>query len=140
MFPPSSGTAYINGHDICKDIKGVRSSLGLCPQHDILFDELTVEEHMYFFCRVRSNSRKNFEFLIFVGFNINKSCLQMKGMSERKVPFEVTRMVNCLGLQAKRHAEAHTLSGGMKRKLSVGIALCAGSKVCIQILHEFFFL
>jgi len=34
-----------------------------------------------------------------------------------------------LKLENKRHALAKTLSGGMKRKLSVGIALCAGSKV-----------
>lgn len=57
--------------------------------------------------------------------------LQMKGMPKNKVPLEVTRMVSSLGLQAKRHAQSQTLSGGMKRKLSVGIALCAGSKVVL---------
>ena len=44
----------VNGYDIRKDINGVRSSLGLCPQHNILFDNLTVEEHLYFFARVSS--------------------------------------------------------------------------------------
>jgi len=29
LFPPSSGTAYINGFDICKDIQSVRSRYGL---------------------------------------------------------------------------------------------------------------
>ena len=42
----------VNGYDIRKDISSVRSSLGLCPQHDILFDEMTVEEHLYFFAKV----------------------------------------------------------------------------------------
>lgn len=40
-------------------------------------------------------------------------------------------MVEALGLEDKRHAESRTLSGGMKRKLSVGIAFCAGSKVVL---------
>ena len=52
LFPPTSGTAVVNGHDICEDIDGVRSDLGLCPQHDVLFDDMTVEEHLYFFAKV----------------------------------------------------------------------------------------
>lgn len=32
LIPPSSGTAYINGYDICTNMNAVRSSLGLCPQ------------------------------------------------------------------------------------------------------------
>ena len=41
----------------------------------------------------------------------------------------MNHILDAIGLQAKEHALAKTLSGGMKRKLSVGIALCAGSKV-----------
>ena len=52
FLPPTSGTAFVNGHDIRKDIQGVRTSLGLCPQHDILFDSLTVHEHLTFFAKV----------------------------------------------------------------------------------------
>ena len=52
FIPATSGTAYVNGYDIRKDIAHVRSSLGLCPQHDVLFDTLTVEEHLIFFAKV----------------------------------------------------------------------------------------
>ena len=52
FIPPTSGTAYVNGYDIREDIANVRSSLGLCPQHDVLFDTLTVEEHLKFFAKV----------------------------------------------------------------------------------------
>lgn len=38
-------------------------------------------------------------------------------------------MINVLGLEPKRNSFSMTLSGGQKRKLSVGIALIAGSKV-----------
>ena len=49
MFSPTSGTASINGHDITEDMASVRRSLGLCPQHNMLFPSLTVFEHLIFF-------------------------------------------------------------------------------------------
>jgi len=52
FFPPTSGTAFVNGFDIRHDIDKVRTSLGLCPQHNVLYDDLTVEEHLIFFTEV----------------------------------------------------------------------------------------
>lgn len=52
FIPPTGGTARVNGYDIREDISSVRSSLGLCPQHDVLFDTMTVEEHLIFFGKV----------------------------------------------------------------------------------------
>lgn len=31
----------------------IRKMTGICPQHDILFDELTTKEHLQFFARIR---------------------------------------------------------------------------------------
>ena len=45
----------MNGYDIQTDIANVRKTLGLCPQHNILFDQLTVEEHLRFFAKVHSS-------------------------------------------------------------------------------------
>lgn len=56
FIPPTKGTAIINGCDIRKNIDGVRKYLGLCPQHNILFDNLTVEEHLWFFAKVNTHS------------------------------------------------------------------------------------
>ena len=53
LFPPTSGDAIINGHSILNDIDGVRESLGLCPQHNVLFGRLTVREHLSFFARLK---------------------------------------------------------------------------------------
>ena len=44
---------------------------------------------------------------------------------------EIDRMLSAVGLEPKRHSQSMTLSGGMKRKLSVGIALVGGSKVVL---------
>lgn len=105
MFPPTSGTAYLNGKDIRTEINEARVSLGLCPQHNILFDELTVKEHIIFFARLKG----------------------IKG--KREIADEVRRYVNLLDLKDKVNAQSRTLSGGMKRKLSIGIALCGDSKI-----------
>jgi ATP-binding cassette subfamily A (ABC1) protein 3 len=55
--------------------------------------------------------------------------IQLKGVPAKQIAEEVDRMVKEIGLEAKRKALANTLSGGMKRKLSIGIALIGGSKV-----------
>ncbi|XP_034781951.2 phospholipid-transporting ATPase ABCA3-like [Acipenser ruthenus] len=104
LFPPTSGRAYINGYDICQDMALIRHSLGLCPQHDVLFHSLTVQEHLQFFA-------------------------QLKGYPREKTPDEVERILKILNLEDKRQSRSKTLSGGMKRKLSIGIALIGDSKV-----------
>lgn len=104
MLPSTSGTAIINGYDIRTNTQKARSSLGYCPQHNILFDELTVAEHIEFFGR-------------------------LKGLTKSNVKNEITKYVTQLELEPKRNALSQSLSGGMKRKLCAAIALCGGSKV-----------
>lgn len=60
---------------------------------------------------------------------ISMSCEQLKGFPAELVDEEVSQMVKDVGLEAKKKVLVKTLSGGMKRKLSVGIALTGGSKV-----------
>ena len=53
LFPPTSGSAKINGKSTVTDIDDIRESLGLCPQHNVLFDRLTVKEHLEFFTALK---------------------------------------------------------------------------------------
>lgn len=39
LFPPSAGTATIYGLDIQRDMDAIRQSLGVCPQHNVLFEK-----------------------------------------------------------------------------------------------------
>lgn len=39
LYPPTSGTAYVNGRDIRTDIHLIRSSMGMCPQYNVLFKQ-----------------------------------------------------------------------------------------------------
>jgi ATP-binding cassette, subfamily A (ABC1), member 3 len=106
MIEPTSGTAIVNGKDIRKDMNSIRSSIGFCPQHNILFEDLTVREHITFFSL-------------------------LKGLHKDDVNREVEKYVKLLKLENKIDVQARGLSGGMKRKLSVGIALCANSKIVL---------
>ena len=53
LFPPTDGSAYINGLSVVDDIDLIRTNLGICPQHNVLFDRLTVSEHLSFFARLK---------------------------------------------------------------------------------------
>ena len=53
LFSPTGGDALVNGHSILKNMDRVRDSLGMCPQHNVLFDRLTVREHLDFFIELK---------------------------------------------------------------------------------------
>ena len=108
MFAPTSGDAYVGGKSILHQMKQVRKSLGFCPQHNILYDILTVKEHLVLFAH-------------------------LKGVPSDKVEEEVKLIIEQVGLTEKVEAFASTLSGGMQRKLSVAIALIGGSKVVFLV-------
>jgi ABC-type multidrug transport system ATPase subunit len=51
---PSGGTAHIDGSDIILDPLSIEELIGLCPQHDILWEELTAKEHIELYANLRS--------------------------------------------------------------------------------------
>ena len=53
LFPPTSGDARVYGHSVRTDMQEIRKSLGMCPQFDVLYMELTVEEQLRFYSRLK---------------------------------------------------------------------------------------
>ena len=51
------------------------------------------------------------------------------GCHKERINAEIDRIIEAVGLVDKRYVFSSALSGGMKRKLSVGIALIGDSKV-----------
>jgi hypothetical protein len=49
LMPVTSGNATIRGLSIKDKMSTIRSTMGFCPQHDVLYDELTVREHLEFY-------------------------------------------------------------------------------------------
>ena len=95
---PSSGEAYLNGLDILKHQDQVRRLLGYCPQHDALLERLTVREHLELFGRI-------------------------KNVAEEALHSFVESILVDMNLSQYQNKLAGELSGGNKRKLSVGIAM-----------------
>lgn len=52
MIEATSGYIKINGKNIKNNTSEVRKLLGLCPQHNLLFTDLTVFEHLQLFAKV----------------------------------------------------------------------------------------
>ncbi|RWS10623.1 ATP-binding cassette sub-family A member 1-like protein [Dinothrombium tinctorium] len=106
IYPPTSGEVFIEGYNVITDTKEARKSMSLCPQHNVIYDELTVEEHLKLFAAI-------------------------KGTPWSLLKDEVSKTMNQLNISQKSHFSASSLSGGMKRKLCLGIALIGDTKIVI---------
>jgi ABC-type transporter Mla maintaining outer membrane lipid asymmetry ATPase subunit MlaF len=110
MVTPTAGYALVDGLDIRTNMSEIRNNIGICLQHDCLFPQLTVYEHIVFFAR-------------------------LKGMYERytaaEVAEKVIQSIEDVALLEKMDTWSSNLSGGMKRKLSVAIAFCGDSKTVL---------
>ncbi|KAJ8925956.1 hypothetical protein NQ315_009809 [Exocentrus adspersus] len=106
MLDVTSGVIKMNGRNIRSNMDEVRKTLGLCPQHNLLFTDLTVGEHLLFFAK-------------------------LKGRTSKEAETEMKELLQKLHLTEKKNAMACTLSGGMKRKLCLGMAIIGGSKILI---------
>jgi ABC-type multidrug transport system ATPase subunit len=103
---PSSGTAYINGLDIKEDIDTIRLQLGVCPQENILWDDLTGPEHLYFFGR-------------------------LKNLRGKKLDKAVDYWMEQVNLTSAKNKFSRQYSGGMKRRLCVAIAFIGNPSVVL---------
>ncbi|KAL5038930.1 hypothetical protein BDV3_002117 [Batrachochytrium dendrobatidis] len=104
VYEPTTGNATLGGHDIIKDADAAFRSIGVCPQFDILWDDLTVDEHLFFYARLKG---------VFPEF-------------EREAVVAAMELVK---LETMRSRRVKNLSGGEKRRLSIAIALVADPKV-----------
>jgi ABC-type multidrug transport system ATPase subunit len=82
-----------------------RGGLGIAPQKNVIWDDLTVEEHIRIFNH-------------------------LKAPNARADAKQIEELIRSIDLYPKRKAFAKTLSGGQKRKLQLGLMLTGGSAVC----------
>ncbi|XP_072817426.1 glucosylceramide transporter ABCA12 isoform X2 [Vicugna pacos] len=108
LFGASAGTIFVYGKDIKTDLHTVRKNMGVCMQHDVLFSYLTTKEHLLLY-----------------------GSIKVPHWTKKQLHEEVKRTLKDTGLYSHRHKRVGTLSGGMKRKLSISIALIGGSRVVI---------
>ena len=106
LISKSRGKAICYNINVFEEMDKVREFMGICPQHDVLFDLLTPLEHLDIF-------------------------YDFKGGDLSRKQEEIERLINGVGLDREQYKNAYKLSNGNKRKLSVSIALCGGSKLIL---------
>ncbi|EMS16346.1 ABC transporter, putative [Entamoeba histolytica HM-3:IMSS] len=106
---PSHGRIFMGGVDLASDLSYVRSQIGLCPQHDVIFPVLTGREHLRFYG-------------------------SLKGLKGYTLEQEVENLLDLVSLTKAGDKQVGNYSGGMKRRLSVAIA-CIAKPKCV-ILDE----
>lgn len=106
ILQPTWGSITYNELQQDPNLKDIQQMIGFCPQQNILFDHLTVDDHIYLFTR-------------------------LKGVEFPMENQEVDYYTKLMKMEHLRNTRTKRISDGMKRRLSVAIAFCGFSKVVL---------
>jgi ABC-2 type transport system ATP-binding protein len=98
LFLPTSGDASVGGHSVIKDPMAVRQIIGVVPQDLALYDDLTARENLSFWG-------------------------QMYGLGGKALKDRIDEVLGQIGLTDKANQRVKTYSGGMKRRVNIGVGL-----------------
>jgi len=103
---PTSGTIHVLGQDVVRNPNAVKELLGVVPQEATLFGYLTVHQHLRIFANLR-------------------------GLSRKKSRSRADELIHELDLEDYQDVPIDRLSGGLKRRVLVGIAGAAHPPVMV---------
>ncbi len=106
LLKSDCGDIMINGHSLKKNYRACKQFMGLCPQDLVIWESLTCLEQLEMMARLYDGSRA-----------------AARG--------KAAELLEILGLEEKRHKLARTLSGGMKRRLNIALALVHEPQILI---------
>jgi ABC-2 type transport system ATP-binding protein len=98
LYIPTSGDAIIGGHSITREPMAVRNLIGVVPQDLALYEDLTARENLSFWG-------------------------QMYGLSGKTLNARIDEVLEQIGLADKAKQRVKTYSGGMKRRVNIGVGL-----------------
>jgi len=104
LLRPNDGDARVMGHSIRSDSTGVKSLLGVVPQDIALYEDLTARENLSFWGK-------------------------MYGLRGSKLKLRVDEVLDVIGLRDRANERVGKYSGGMKRRVNIGVALLHKPKV-----------
>jgi ABC-2 type transport system ATP-binding protein len=98
LLRPDEGDALVMGHSIQKDQMGVKSALGVVPQDIALYEDMSARENLVFWGR-------------------------MYGLRGAVLKTRVDEVLEVIGLTDRAKDRVDKYSGGMKRRVNIGVAL-----------------
>jgi ABC-2 type transport system ATP-binding protein len=104
LLRPDGGDARIMGHSIGTDGMGVKAVLGVVPQEIALYEDLTARENLTFWGK-------------------------MYGLRGAALKSRVNEVLEVIGLSDRAGERVGKYSGGMKRRVNIGVALLHKPKV-----------
>ncbi|XP_076762980.1 ATP-binding cassette sub-family A member 17 [Xylocopa sonorina] len=108
VISATTGKVLINGKNIAENLQLIRNDLGLCPQENMVFPDLSVFEQLEFFGLLKGVNKKR-----------------------KQIRQDVNVLLTKLKLQEKRNVLPSKLSGGQKRRLCLGMALIGDASIII---------
>ncbi len=106
LLRPDSGEVFLSGKPLSNGDPALRARIGVCPQENILWDKLTCLEQLEF---------------IGAAYRVRRLESRQRGLV----------LLESLGLAHKANETAGRLSGGMKRRLNLALALIHNPEVII---------
>ena len=107
LIEPTTGDVRFNNKSILKNPSPLRKVIGMVPQEIALYNDLTAEENLQFFGRI---------------YRLSGSNLKQK----------IDEVLGLIGLKDRRKDVVKTFSGGMKRRLNIGVALLHNPELIIM--------
>jgi len=108
LHTPTSGDAFIASYSASGEADRVRDVIGICPQFDVLWNELTAREHLELF-----------------------ASLKLLSLSSSSRAEMIANRLERVGLLSVADKYVRTFSGGMKRRLSIAISCIGDPKVIL---------
>ncbi|KAG9066368.1 ATP-binding cassette sub- A member 1 [Linnemannia hyalina] len=124
---PASGNAFLFNRSIKTDMQAIRSTMGVCPQHDVLFNDLTCWEHMQLYAGIKDLPADALR----ADFDDSSAGTETVKENTRERHTWIRSRLEAVQLWKDRDTMAGRLSGGMKRRLSTIISTIGDPSVLI---------
>lgn len=98
LYRPTSGDAVIAGHSVTREPMAVRKAIGVVPQELALYDDLTARENLAFWGQM---------------YDLRGAALNAR----------IAEVLAQIGLADRANQRVKTFSGGMKRRVNIGVGL-----------------